>query len=83
MWLKAQEDGKAYECVNGDMAYSKKYGLVDKYNFNEGWGLEALKDNGAKGLDVLLGECVWQEMGNVMTVEEAEKAFGVRIVNAY
>ena len=39
MWLKAQEDGKVYECVSGDIAYSKEMGLVDKYDFDEVWEL--------------------------------------------
>lgn len=40
MWLKAQEDGKIYECINGDMAYSKQFGLTDKYDFNDAWVLK-------------------------------------------
>lgn len=79
MWLKAQKDGKIYECLEGDMAYSSKYGLTDKYNFNEPWGLEAWKNEKERGLDCLL-ECEWQEMNNVMTIEEAEEKFGIRIV---
>lgn len=80
MWLKAQEDGKVYECINGDMAYSKKYGLTDKYDFYEEWNLDAWEHCGARGLDDLL-DCKWQEMNNVMTIEEAEERFGIKIVN--
>ena len=80
MWIKAQEDGKIYECINGDMAYSKKYGLTDKYNFNEEWNLDAWKDCGAKGLDCLMDNCVWAEMNNVMTIDVAEERFGIKIV---
>lgn len=80
MWLKAQNDGKIYECINGEMAYSKKYGLTDKYDFNEGWNLEAWKHCGARGLDELLADCKWEEMNNVMTIEEAEEKFGIVII---
>lgn len=79
MWLKAQNDEKIYECINGDMAYSKKYGLVDKRNFNDAWGLEAWEGEGAKGIDKLLS-CEWKEMENAMTIEEAEKRFGIKII---
>ena len=79
MWLKAQKDNKIYECIDGDMAYSKKMGLVDKYDFSAHWGLDAWKSNGAKGIDYLLN-CQWSEMDNAMTIEEAEQKFGIKIV---
>ena len=82
MWLKAQNDGKIYECINGDMAYSKKHGLTDKYDFNKDWNLKAWEKFGAKGFDDLLGNCKWKEMSNVMTIEEAEERFGITIINA-
>ena len=80
MWLKAQKDGKIYECVNGDIAYSKSMGLVDRYDFNYQWNLEAWRDCGARGLDDLMANCDWEEMSNAMTVEEAEERFGIRII---
>ena len=80
MWIKAQEDGKVYKCIGGDMAYSKKYGLTDKDNFNEGWNLDAWEESGARGLDELLS-CEWEEMPNAMTIKEAEKRFGIKIIN--
>lgn len=79
MWAKAQNDGKIYECIDGDMAYSKKYGLTDKYNFFEPWGLDAWRAYKERGLDELIN-CEWQEMGNVMTIKEVEERFGVKIV---
>ena len=79
MWLKAQKDNKVYECIEGDMAYSKAMGLVDKHNFNEPWNLEAWKYEKEKGFDSLMN-CMWQEMNNVMTVEEAETRFGIKII---
>ena len=82
MWLKAQEDGKIYECINGDIAYSKAMGLVDKDNFNEVWQLSNWDDHKAKALDNLLGGCEWREMPiKIMTKHEAEKKFGIRIVD--
>lgn len=78
MWLKAQEDGKIYESIDGDIAYSKEYGLTDKFDFYDGWSLEAWGDKDAYGLDDLLS-CEWKEMDNVMTIEEAETRFNIRI----
>ena len=79
MWLKAQKDGKLYECINGDIAYSKELGLVDKDNFDEAWGLDSW-GNGAHGIDEFLGNCEWEEMCEVMTIKEAEEKFGIRII---
>ena len=78
MWLKAQKDGKIYECINGDIAYSKELGLVGKDDF-DAWGLDSW-GSGAHGIDDFLGNCKWEEMGVVMTIKEAEKKFGIRIV---
>ena len=81
MWLKAQEDGKIYECINGDIAYSKAMGLVDKDDFNEVWELSNWDDDKAKALDNLLGGCEWREMPiKIMTKHEAAVEFGIRIV---
>jgi hypothetical protein len=79
MWLAAQIDGKVYECTDGDMAYSKEYGLVCKYDFQDPWNLSAWEENGARGIDDLLNYR-WAEMKNVMTIEEAEKKLGVIII---
>jgi hypothetical protein len=80
MWLKAQNDGKIYECIDGDIAYSKDMGLVDKDDFNKPWGLEAWGHCGAKGLDELMTNCKWEVMKNTMTIEEAESKFGIKII---
>lgn len=79
MWLKAQHNGKIYEVVDGDIAYSKKYGLTDKYDFSFGWSLEAWEEDNERGLDRLLS-LEWREMDNVMSVKEAESRFGIKIV---
>ena len=82
MWLKAQEDGKIYECINGDIAYSKAMGLVDKDNFNVVWQLSNWDCDRAKALDNLLGGCEWREMPiKIMAKHEAEVEFGIRIVD--
>ena len=81
MWLKAQEDGKIYECINGDIAYSKAIGLVDKDDFNKVWKLSNWDCDRAKALDSLLGDCEWREMPiKIMTKHEAEAEFGIKIV---
>ena len=82
MWLKAQEDGKIYECINGDIAYSKAMGLVEKDDFNKVWELSNWDWDKAKALDNLLGGCEWIEMPiKIMTKHEAEVKFGIRIVD--
>jgi hypothetical protein len=78
MWIKAQHDGKTYECIDGDIAYSKDSGLIDKYYFTP-WKLGSWDLKGQNGLDGLMN-CQWEEMKNVMTIEEAEKRFGVKII---
>lgn len=79
MWINAQNDGKIYECIDGDIAYSKNMGLVDKDDFNSPWGLDAWEHEEQYGLDNLMS-CEWQEMNNVMTIEEAENRFGIKII---
>ena len=80
MWLKAQNDGKIYECINGDIAYSKDRGLVEKDDLNTPWKLSAWEHCGARGLDELMADCEWEEMNDVMTIEEAEEKFGIKII---
>lgn len=82
MWLKAQEDGKVYECINGDIAYSKEMGLVDKKNFQEVWELANWDFKGCNALDELLGGCEWREKAmKLMTRAEAEKEYQIKIVD--
>ena len=78
MWVKAQNDGKIYECIDGDVAYSKDKGLIDKYYFTP-WKLGAWDCEESCGFDDLMN-CKWEEMNNVMTIEEAEERFGIKIV---
>ena len=82
MWLKAKEDGKIYECTNGDIAYSKKTGLVDKNDFNKVWELANWDYDGAHALDELLGGSEWEEKAmKLMTRAEAEKEYQIKIVD--
>ena len=82
MWLKAQEDGKVYECIDGDIAYSKEMGLVDKENFQEVWELANWDIKGCNALDELLGGCEWREKAmKLMTRAEAEKEYQIKIVD--
>lgn len=78
MWLQAQKDGKIYETPDGDIAYSKDMGLVNKYDFNKPWNLDAWKYWDGKGLDELINN-EWEEMDNIYTIEEAEEKFGIKI----
>lgn len=80
MWIKAQKDGKIYVSVRGDVAYSKKTGLVEKYDLKTTWELSAWDCEGAHALDSLLGEIDWVEL-SVMTRAEAEEKFGIKIVD--
>lgn len=79
MWIKAQNDGKIYENIDGDIAYSKDRGLVDKYDLNTPWVLSAWDWEGKNALDSLMN-CKWEEINNVMTIEEAEERFGIVII---
>ena len=78
MWLKAQKDGKIY--YYRDVAYSKKFGFVDKDNFDNPWELAAWDYLGNRNLDGLMTDCGWEEM-QVMTIAEAEAMFGIKIVD--
>lgn len=80
MWIKAQQDWKVYECINGDMAYSKATGLVDKNDFDKTWELASWDYKGTKALDDLLGGSAWKEM-KIMTKKDAEKQLGVKIID--
>lgn len=78
MWLKAQEDGKIY--YSGDVAYSKKFGFVEKDDLKTPWELAAWDYLGKHNLDGLFRDCQWSEM-QTMTIKEAEAMFGIKIVD--
>jgi hypothetical protein len=78
MWIKAQIDGKIYENIDGEIAYSKDRGLIDKYDFTT-WKLGAWDWEEKNALDSLMN-CRWRVMDNVMTIEEAEERFGIKII---
>ena len=74
MWLKAQEDGKTYYSKEADALYSKEFGLVEERDIS---------------LKVSMGDfptfehlmkSKWEEV-KVMSKAEAEKKYGIRIVD--
>lgn len=84
MWLKAQEDEAPYINIDGDMAYSKKTGLVmaDSLFSDEPypWGLESFEHLNERGLDELMSS-KWQKYTpKEYTIEEAEKEFNIKII---
>lgn len=78
MWIKAQNDGKIYECIDGDIAYSRDRGLVDKYELTT-WNLGCWDCEGKNALDSLMN-CKWEEAQCIMTIKQAEEKFGITII---
>lgn len=78
MWMKAQNDGCVYECSKYRMLYSKNTGLVD--NEDDYYNTTVyLEDFSGTTIDELM-QAEWKYADNVMTIEEAEKKFGIRII---
>ena len=76
MWLKAQEDGKTYKCI--DLAYNNKIGFVHAEDLTTPWFDES--DN-CIDIETFFGASGWKEYGlDIMTKEEAEKKFRIKIV---
>lgn len=78
MWIKAQNDGKFYECIDTDIAYSKSTGLVDKSDLATTLGFPDLEYYNVRTLDQLM-DYKWKKL-SVMSIEEAEAKLGVRII---
>lgn len=73
MWLKAQEDGKTYQC--NDLFYNKKHGFIDS-NFQP-WPI-----NCVDFIDDVFSWVDWHECKTpLMTKTEAEEKFGIKIVD--
>ena len=73
MWLKAQEDGKTYIVKQQTLCYSKQRGLFHATNCHSNFNNFTL--------DKFLS-LEWTEMREeIMTKAEAEKKFGIRIVD--
>lgn len=73
MWLKAQEDGKTYIVKQQTLCYSKQRGLFYATNCHSNFNNFTL--------DKFLS-LEWTEMQEeIMTKAEAEKKFGIRIVD--
>ena len=81
MWLEAQKTGAYYECINANIAYSKELGLVEKDDHNHTWSLANWDINyGRSALDALIVECAWEKTVMPISIAEAEKFLGRRII---
>ena len=76
MWLKAQEDGKTYYSKKADALYSKEFGLVEEEDINQ----KVSMDDFPTFEHLMQSE--WEEV-KVMSKAEAEKKYGIKIVNLY
>lgn len=74
MWLKAQEDGKTYYSKDADALYSKEFGLVEERDIS----LKVSMGDFPTFEHLMRSE--WEEV-KVMTKAEAEKKYGIRIVD--
>ena len=74
MWLKAQEDGKTYYSKEADALYSKEIGLVEEGDISQKVSM------GDFPTFEHLMKSKWEEV-KVMSKAEAEKKYGIRIVD--
>ena len=74
MWLKAQEDGKTYYSKEADALYSKEFGLVEEGDISQKVSM------GDFPTFEHLMKSKWEEV-KVMSKAEAEKKYGIRIVD--
>ena len=74
MWLKAQEDGKTYYSKKADALYSKEIGLVEEGDISQKVSM------GDFPTFEHLMKSKWEEV-KVMSKAEAEKKYGIRIVD--
>ena len=74
MWLKAQEDGKTYYSKDADALYSKEFGLVEEGDISQKVSM------GDFPTFEHLMQSEWEEV-KAMSKAEAEKKYGIRIVN--
>lgn len=74
MWLKAQEDGKTYYSKDADALYSKEFGLVEEGDISQKVSM------GDFPTFEHLMKSKWEEV-KVMSKAEAEKKYGIRIVD--
>ena len=77
MYTNAQNNGYTYRCDKYKMLYSKAVGLVEDDDYNETIYLEDFVS--AITLDELMS-FDWVEVNNIMTAEEAEKKYGIKIL---
>ena len=79
MWIEAQKTDDTYDCIGGDVSYSKELGLHDRYSKRE-WKLSAW-DCKAYPFDDLMS-CQWEVFnGTRMTRAEVLRKFNIEIVD--
>lgn len=75
MMNTAKADGKTYKHINNDMFYNDKYGFI---NSN---GNYITMDNFAYTLTInAILAFDWEETNNIMTLDEAEEKYGIKII---
>ena len=77
MYANAQYNGRTYKCPKYQMLYSKAVGLVEDDDYNDTIYMDDFVSS------ITLDELMsfdWVEVDNVMTAEEAEKKYGIKIL---
>ena len=77
MYTMAQIDGYTYKCEKHKMLYSKAVGLVEEDDYNDTIYMEDFVS------PITLDELMhfdWVKVSNIMTAEEAEQKFGIKIL---
>ena len=75
MYLAAQISGLMYKCPSADMLYSKSTGLINNDEYNDRVYLDEL---GCSFDELMAYE--WFVADDFMTIAEAEKKLGVKII---
>lgn len=76
MWIAAQNDGLIYCCPKHGLLYSRNMGLIDNDEFNDTVYMDEF-------YKLTLNELMnyrWTVAVGFMTIEEAEKKFGIKII---
>lgn len=77
MYTMAQNNGYTYKCPKYEMLYSKAVGLVEDDDYNDVIYMDDFVS--AITFDELMS-LDWVEVSNVMTAEEAEEKYGIKIL---
>ena len=79
MWISAHEDGCIYRCPDFDVLYSRSTGLINDDDYNDEVYLE---DFEGYTIDKLMS-FEWVKTEKFMTIKEAEKKYGIKIIRSY